>query len=33
MKKDHQKIHLAIIGGLTAMLLAAPFFTTAGQKA
>ncbi len=32
MKKDHQKIHLATIGGLTAMLLAVPSFTMAGQK-
>jgi len=32
MKKDHPKIHLATIGGLTAMLLALPSFTMAGQK-
>jgi hypothetical protein len=32
MKKDHQKIHLVTIGGLTAMLLAAPSFAMAGQK-
>ena len=32
MKKDHQKIHLVTIGGLTAMLLVAPCFTMAGQK-
>jgi hypothetical protein len=32
MKKDHQKIHLATIGGLTAMLLAVPSFAMAGQK-
>lgn len=32
MKKDHPKIHLATIGGLTAMLLALPSFTMAGQQ-
>ncbi len=32
MKKDHQKIHLATIGGLIAMLLALPSFTMAGQQ-
>jgi len=32
MKKDHPKIHLATIGGLTAILLALPSFTMAGQK-
>ncbi|MBK9306219.1 MAG: hypothetical protein IPM58_03830 [Nitrospira sp.] len=32
MKKDHQKIHLVTIGGLTAILLAAPSFIMAGQK-
>lgn len=32
MKKDHQKIHLATIGGLTAILLAAPSLIMAGQK-
>ncbi|MGE0469199.1 MAG: hypothetical protein Nkreftii_002036 [Candidatus Nitrospira kreftii] len=32
MNKDHQKFHFATIGGLTAMLLAAPSFTMAGQQ-
>ncbi|MDH4083200.1 MAG: hypothetical protein OEV99_03425 [Nitrospira sp.] len=32
MKQDQQKIHLVTIGGLTAILLAAPSFTMAGQQ-
>ncbi len=32
MKNDHPKIYLATIGGLTAMLLAVPSFSMAGQK-
>jgi len=32
MKKNNRKIHFLIMGGLTALLLAAPSLTTAGQK-